>query len=240
MARVAVGADRALGIVRILHAPAFLRDPFAVLPVAQVLAVGGPLDRRKIGLLDAVPRRPSAAPCRHIRCRSSACRPARGGRASPVPARVNEALSTVPAWAETSASLGAVAQPTRIATAPRTRQRARRRWFAACIGATPSALDRGRVERGAVRVAGEEHGQRNRRVRREDELREPLLAKAVVQPPLERAQLALRHAVRRPRRVGLLRAGLVCVRFGRSCRRIRFASSPWQVAHAKSCVPPRK
>ena len=75
-----------------------------------------------------------------------------------------------------------------------------------CMAWPPSALDRGRVERGAVRIAGKEHGQRDRRVRREDELREALLAEAVVEPPLERAQLALRHAVRRPRRVGLLRA----------------------------------
>ena len=44
----------ALRIVGILHAAAFLRDLLAVLPVAEVLAVGRPLDRREIRLLDAL------------------------------------------------------------------------------------------------------------------------------------------------------------------------------------------
>src|SRR5439155_31988 len=76
-------------------------------------------------------------------------------------------------------------------------------WFMAPPG---SALDGRRIERRAVGIAGEVHRQRDRRIRRELELGEALLAEAVVQPPLKRAQLALRHAVRRPGRVRFLRA----------------------------------
>src|SRR5262245_5361135 len=50
MTGIAIGADGTLRIVRILHAAAFLRDLLAVLPVAHVLAVRGPLDRRHVRL----------------------------------------------------------------------------------------------------------------------------------------------------------------------------------------------
>ena len=73
----------------------------------------------------------------------------------------------------------------------------------------PSALDGRRVESGAVGVARQERGERHRSVRRELELGETLLAEAVVEPPLESAQLALRYAICRPGRVGELRAGLL-------------------------------
>jgi hypothetical protein len=52
------------------------------------------------------------------------------------------------------------------------------------------ALDRRGLELGAIGVARQERRQRDRGVRRELELGEALLAEAVVEPPLERAQLA--------------------------------------------------
>src|SRR4051812_32303293 len=73
----------------------------------------------------------------------------------------------------------------------------------------PSALDGRGVERGPVGVAGEEHRERDRCVRRELELGKALLAEAVVESPLKGAELALRHAIRGPRGVRLLRAVLL-------------------------------
>src|SRR4030095_2570342 len=72
----------------------------------------------------------------------------------------------------------------------------------------PSTLDRRRVECRAVGVARQERRQRDRRIGPVDELRKTLLPETVVEPPLERAQLALRHPVRRARGVRLLRAFL--------------------------------
>ena len=54
MARIAVGTRRNCGIIRELLAAAFLRNFFAVLPVAQIFAVGGPLDRLEIDFFDAI------------------------------------------------------------------------------------------------------------------------------------------------------------------------------------------
>src|SRR5690348_7773171 len=85
----------------------------------------------------------------------------------------------------------------RAASAPR-RTIARAAWR--------SSLDRGAGVRRAVGVVGQERRQRNGGVRVVLELGKPLLAKAVVEAPLHRAQLALRHAIRGPRRVRLLRA----------------------------------
>src|SRR5207245_8946353 len=72
--------------------------------------------------------------------------------------------------------------------------------------ACTSALDRGRIEWCAVGVAGEERRQCDRRVGPEHELGKTLLAEAVVEPPLEGPELALRHAIRGPGRVRILRA----------------------------------
>src|SRR5437868_4021418 len=69
---------------------------------------------------------------------------------------------------------------------------------------SPSALDRGRVEHAAVRVLREVHRERDGSGRDELELGEALLAEAVVEAPLERAHLALRHAIGGPRCVGAL------------------------------------
>jgi hypothetical protein len=52
VAGVAVAADRAGRVVGVLLAAAFLRDLLAVLPVAQVLAVRRPRDRREVRLFD--------------------------------------------------------------------------------------------------------------------------------------------------------------------------------------------
>src|SRR4051812_39394298 len=68
----------------------------------------------------------------------------------------------------------------------------------------PSAFDGRRVERAAVGVLREEHRERDRGRRDELELREALLAEAVVEAPLERAHLALRDPVGGPRAVGAL------------------------------------
>src|SRR5690349_6040568 len=112
------------------------------------------------------------------------------------PRALNEAFITCAAFALTSASLGVVAHPTSQAAAPpSTVQAAIRVLFMGL------SLDRGRVELGAVGVHREERGEVDRRLRPEHELRKALLAEAVVEAPLERAQLALRHAIRRPGRV---------------------------------------
>src|SRR5437868_5055335 len=52
MTRVAIGAHRTFRIIGVLHAATFLRDPLAIFPVAEILAVGRPFDGRKIGFLD--------------------------------------------------------------------------------------------------------------------------------------------------------------------------------------------
>src|SRR5437764_4012196 len=71
----------------------------------------------------------------------------------------------------------------------------------------PSSFNGRRVERAAVGILREERGERDRSRRDELQLRKALLAEAIVEPPLERAHLALRHAVGRPRRVGTLCIG---------------------------------
>src|SRR5207253_6511681 len=52
VAGVAIGADGALGIIGKLLAATLLRNPLAVFPVTEKLAVGGIADRGEVRLLD--------------------------------------------------------------------------------------------------------------------------------------------------------------------------------------------
>src|SRR5205085_2567141 len=136
----------------------------------------------------------------HRRCTSSWTR--RSSLA--MPCSRNEAFMSSSALALSAASSRCVmeAQPAAMAVAA-----ARTMILVAFIGT--SALDGGRVERAAVGIFREEHRERDRSRRHELQLREALLAEAVVEAPLERAHLALRDAICRPRGVGLLRVGLL-------------------------------
>src|SRR5574340_516403 len=101
-----------------------------------------------------------------------------------------------------SASLIVVAHPATTASAP---MPAISFFF---IGSLPrSALDAGAVVHAAVGAGGEEHGQRDGGIRAVGRLGKTLLAVAIIEPPLHGAQLALRHAVRRPRGIGGLHTG---------------------------------
>src|SRR3569833_4315674 len=136
----------------------------------------------------------------HVRCVSSCC-----SRSSPAwPRALNDARITSAARALTCESDGAVAQPARTTTAASIHPRLVRSVSMVCA----SPLDRrARVLR-AVRVVREKRRQGSRGVRSVDELGEALLAEAVVEPPINCAQLALGHPVGRPRGVRLLRAVL--------------------------------
>src|SRR5471032_1929488 len=79
--------------------------------------------------------------------------------------------------------------------------------FGIFMPCSPLALDRGGVEDAAVGVLREEHRERDGCRRHELELREALLAEAIVQAPLEGSHLALGHPVRGPCGVGTLRIG---------------------------------
>src|SRR5439155_13930450 len=132
----------------------------------------------------------------HERCVSSC-----SSRSIPAwPAGLNDVLSIAALLPAISSSPGPVAQPAATAAANTIAETFADRF----IGL---ALDRRRIERRTVGVTRQEHRQRDRRVRAEHELGKPLLAKAVVEPPFEGAKLALRHPVRWPRCVRLLRAG---------------------------------
>src|SRR5258706_11215324 len=98
-----------------------------------------------------------------------------------------------------------LAQPAAMAAMPTNIALADPLDFIGCL----SALDGGRIERGAVGVACEEGGESDRRVRGELEVGETLLAVAIVQAPLEGAQFTLGHAVRGPGRVSELRPSLL-------------------------------
>src|SRR5262249_9881400 len=67
------------------------------------------------------------------------------------------------------------------------------------------ALDCRGIEDPAVRISGKVERQGDGRIGAEDEFGKALLAKAVVQPPLEAAKFALRHTVRRPGGIRFLR-----------------------------------
>src|SRR5450432_640618 len=79
--------------------------------------------------------------------------------------------------------------------------------FGIFMRCSPLALDRGGVEHAAVGILREEHRERDGRRRNELELREALLAEAIVQAPLHGSHLALGHPVRGPSAVGALRVG---------------------------------
>ena len=170
VARVAVGADRTLRVVGILHAAAFLRDLLAVLPVAEELAVGRPLDRREVRLLDPlgdVLRQRLAGVLAAGLLRVVLVHEAVELRLAPLVERGLEHRRRP--WRRSRHRSARVAQPT---GSPGRAHAAASAIISClrCMAWPPSALDRGRVERGAVRVAGEEHRQRDRRVGREHEL----------------------------------------------------------------------
>ena len=96
------------------------------------------------------------------RCTAAASRPGRGGRASPARCSLNDAFITSRALALTSASVGMRRAADEHRAATRGDEQASFDMRIACL--RPSALDRGRVERGAVGVAREEHRQRDRGV----------------------------------------------------------------------------
>src|SRR5258707_15354634 len=88
-------------------------------------------------------------------------------RSSPAcPFALNEALSIAEAFAAVSSFEGAVAQPTTANTTKVTAS------IVLALIARPSAFDRRRIERRAVRIAREEQRQRDGRVRPEYELGE--------------------------------------------------------------------
>src|SRR5271170_758858 len=141
----------------------------------------------------------SAAPraALHARCVSSCCR-----RSIPAwPAETNDPLRAAATRGASSPSLPVVLQPP-VTNAPKP---TKNHLTGRRIGAQ-SSLDAGCVERRAVGVARQIHRQRDRRVGAEHELGKPLLPKAIIEPPFEGAQLALRDPIGRPCRVRLLRA----------------------------------
>jgi hypothetical protein len=87
---------------------------------------------------------------------------------------LNEVLSIAEAFAAVSSFEGAIVQPT---TANATKVAAS---IVLAFIAPPSTFDRRRIERRTVRIAREEHRQRDGRVRTEYEFGEALLAEAVV------------------------------------------------------------
>src|SRR4051812_23187970 len=92
----------------------------------------------------------------------------------------NELFIAACAFCDTSASDITVAQPT--ASSPASEARPVIVTIFRFMAGSP--LDGGGTERAAVRVTGEEHRQRDRRIGGELEFGEALLAKAVVQAPL--------------------------------------------------------
>src|SRR5260221_2305960 len=114
-----------------------------------------------------------------------------------------DAFNTASASADLSDSTIIEAQPAAMAPVSESA-----RIVVLFMGASPrSAFHGRRVEHAAVGVLREIHRERDGGRRDEVELREALLAEAVVEAPLEGAQFALRDAIGGPARIGFPRFG---------------------------------